>query len=141
MLDHPRWCVWHAALTARTHGGLSHAATGHPGAGAPLGDRRPEVEVKITDRGPYGALRHHLEIHREETPMVTTVCYKVIDLSPHSDAWPADMEDVLNEQAQEGWELVTGFERTHEALQVGSTTGPVPGLVSTVLVFKRADAL
>jgi hypothetical protein len=51
------------------------------------------------------------------------------------------MEDVLNEQAQEGWELVTGFERTHEALQVGSTTGPVPGLVSTVLVFKRADAL
>jgi len=73
--------------------------------------------------------------------MVTTLCYKVIDLSPHSDTWPVRMEDVLNEQAQEGWELVTGFERTHEALQVGSTTGPVPGLVSTVLVFKRADAL
>jgi hypothetical protein len=73
--------------------------------------------------------------------MVTTLCYKVIDLSPHSDALPADMEDVLNEQAQEGWELVTGFERTHEALQVGSTTGPIPGLVSTVLVFKRADSL
>jgi len=51
------------------------------------------------------------------------------------------METVLNEQAEEGWELVTGFEHTREALQVGSTTGPVPGLVSTVLVFKRADAL
>jgi hypothetical protein len=71
--------------------------------------------------------------------MVTTLCYKVIDLSPHGDAWPASMEDVLNHQAQEGWELVTGFERTHEALQVGSTTVHVPGLVSTVLVFKRAD--
>jgi hypothetical protein len=73
--------------------------------------------------------------------MVTAMCYKVIDLSPHSDAWPAHMEDVLNRQAEEGWELVTSFEHTHEALQVGSTTGPVPGLVSTVLVFKRADAL
>jgi len=73
--------------------------------------------------------------------MVTTVCYKVIDLRPRSDVWPARMEDVLNQQAEEGWELVTGFEHTHEALQVGSTTGPVPGLVSTVLVFKRADSL
>ena len=73
--------------------------------------------------------------------MVTTLCYKVIDLSPHGDAWSVHMEDVLNQQAQEGWELVTGFERTREALQVGSTTVPVPGLVSTVLVFKRANEL
>lgn len=100
-----------------------------------------QVKVTMTDRGPSVDLWPHLEIHREETPMVTTVCYKVIDLSPQSDAWPADMEDILNKQAQEGWELVTGFERTHDALQVGSTIGPVPGLVSTVLVFKRADAL
>jgi hypothetical protein len=49
------------------------------------------------------------------------------------------MEEVLNLQTQEGWELVTGFERTHEALQVGSTTVYVPGFVSVVLVFKRAD--
>ena len=72
--------------------------------------------------------------------MVTTLCYKVIDLSPHGDAWPASMEDVLNHQAQEGWELVTSFQRTHKALQVGSTIAPVPGLVSTMLVFKQADA-
>jgi Domain of unknown function (DUF4177) len=71
--------------------------------------------------------------------MVATLCYKVIDLSLHDDAWPAYMEDVLNQQAQEGWELVTSFQRAHEALQVGSTTVHVPGLVSTVLVFKRAD--
>jgi hypothetical protein len=51
------------------------------------------------------------------------------------------MEDVLNKQAQEGWELVTGFQHAHKALQVGSTTVHVPGLVSTVLVFKRADEL
>jgi hypothetical protein len=71
--------------------------------------------------------------------MVTTSCYKVIDLSLHDDAWLAAMEDVLNRQAQEGWELVTSFQRAHEALQVGSTTVHVPGLVSTVLVFKRAE--
>jgi len=51
------------------------------------------------------------------------------------------MEDLLNHQAQEGWELVTSFQRVHEALQVGSTLAPVSGLVSTVLVFKRTDEL
>jgi hypothetical protein len=71
--------------------------------------------------------------------MVTTSCYKVIDLSLHDEAWLAAMEDVLNRQAQEGWELVTSFQRAHEALQVGSTTVHVPGLVSTVLVFKRSE--
>jgi len=72
--------------------------------------------------------------------MVTTICYKVIDLSSHDDDSPAHMEDILNHQAEEGWELVTSFQRTHKALQVGSTIAPVPGLVSTMLVFKRADA-
>jgi hypothetical protein len=72
--------------------------------------------------------------------MVTTICYKVIDLSPHNEDALASLEDLLNHQAEEGWELVTSFERTHTALQVGSTIAPVPGLVSTVLVFKRADA-
>ena len=71
--------------------------------------------------------------------MVSTLCYKVIDLSPHDDASPAQMEDILNHQAEEGWELVTSFQRTHKALQVGSTIAPVLGLVSTVLVFKRGD--
>lgn len=97
MLDISRWCVRHAGLTARTQGGLSHAATGYQGVGPRLGDRRPGE-----DRGPSVDLQPHLEIHREETSMVTTVCYKVIDLSPQSDAWPADMEDILNKQAQEG---------------------------------------
>jgi Domain of unknown function (DUF4177) len=73
--------------------------------------------------------------------MVTTLYYKVIDLNPHGDAWPAHVEDVLNQQAEEGWELVTAFERTHKAQQVGSTTVHVPGLVSTVLVFKKAGEL
>jgi hypothetical protein len=71
--------------------------------------------------------------------MVRTVCYKVIDLSAHDDDAPAHMEDLLNHQAEEGWELVTSYQRTHKALQVGSTIAPVPGFVSTMLVFKRAD--
>jgi hypothetical protein len=71
--------------------------------------------------------------------MVRTLCYKVIDLSAHDDDAPAHLEDILNHQAEEGWELVTSYQRTPKALQVGSTIAPVPGLVSTVLVFKRAD--
>jgi Domain of unknown function (DUF4177) len=73
--------------------------------------------------------------------MVSTLCYKVIDLNSHDDASPAHLETILNQQAQEGWELVTSFQRTHKALQVGSTIAPVPGLISTVLVFKRGDEL
>jgi hypothetical protein len=71
--------------------------------------------------------------------MVSTLCYKVIDLNSHDDASPAHMEHLLNQQAQEGWALVTSFQRTHTALQVGSTIAPVLGLISTVLVFKRDD--
>jgi len=71
--------------------------------------------------------------------MVTTLCYKVIDLSPHDEDTLVSLEDLLNRQAEEGWELAPSFQRAHKALQVGSTIAPVPGLVSTVLVFKRAD--
>jgi hypothetical protein len=69
--------------------------------------------------------------------MTTTLRYKVMDLSPDESAWTAYMEDVMNQQIQEGWELVTAFQRQHEAQQVGSTTVHVPSLVSTVLIFKR----
>ena len=63
--------------------------------------------------------------------------YKVMDVSPDESTWTAHMEDVINQQAQEGWELVTALQRQHEAQQVGSTTVHVPSLVSMVLVFKR----
>jgi hypothetical protein len=69
---------------------------------------------------------------------MTTMTYQVIDLGRDGDDSPAHLEAVLNRQAEEGWELVTGFQHMHKALQVGSTTESVPGLVSTVLVFKRA---
>ena len=69
--------------------------------------------------------------------MTTTQPYKVLDLSPHDEAWSAHLENVLLLQAEEGWELVTAFERQHEATQVGSTTVHVPSLVSMVLIFKR----
>jgi Domain of unknown function (DUF4177) len=71
--------------------------------------------------------------------MTTTVNYKVVDLSPRDEGWSSYLEHVLNQHAQEGWELVTGFQRAHEATQVGSTTVHVPSLVSTVLIFKRGD--
>jgi hypothetical protein len=71
--------------------------------------------------------------------MDSTLCYKVIDLNAHDTASPAHMETILTQQAQEGWELVTSFQRPHKALQVGSTITPVPGLASTVLVFKRGN--
>jgi hypothetical protein len=77
-------------------------------------------------------------IQLEESSMTTTLSYKVLDLSPHDEDWSAYLENVLLQQAEEGWELVTGFQRQHEATQVGSTTVHVPSLVSTVLIFKRA---
>jgi hypothetical protein len=71
--------------------------------------------------------------------MATDRRYKVIDMNPDPGeaTWTAQVEDVLNEQAREGWELVTAFQREHEAQQVGSTVTHLPGLVSTVLVFQR----
>ena len=65
--------------------------------------------------------------------------YKVIDLHPDPDesTWTTKVEDVLNQQAREGWELVSAFQREHEAQQVGSAVTHLPGLVSTVLVFQR----
>ena len=71
--------------------------------------------------------------------MATNRRYKVIDMSPDpgETTWTSQVEDVLNEQAREGWELVTVFQREHEALQTGSTVTHVPGLISTVLVFRR----
>jgi len=76
-------------------------------------------------------------IQLEVNSMTTTQPYKVLDLSPHAEGCLAHLENVLLQQAEEGWELVTAFERQHEATQVGSTTVHVPSLVSTVLILKR----
>jgi hypothetical protein len=70
--------------------------------------------------------------------MTATVQYKIIDLNPDPHPWMQQVQETLKEQAQEGWELVAALQREHEAQQVGSTTVHVPGLVSTVLIFKRA---
>jgi len=68
----------------------------------------------------------------------TTTCYKVVELNPDDQAWAAQVEVAINEQSQGGWELVTMFEREHQAQQVGSGTVHVPGLVSLAMIFKRA---
>jgi hypothetical protein len=76
-------------------------------------------------------------IRPQEIPMATTPYYKIIDLRPDYEIWTQQVEEMLNQQALEGWELVSAFQREHETQQVGSTTRPVPGLISTVLIFKR----
>jgi hypothetical protein len=73
--------------------------------------------------------------------MTITQPYKVLDLNPHDEAWSTYLENVLLQQAEEGWELVSAFQRQHEATQVGSTTVHVPSLVSTVLIFRRLKDL
>jgi hypothetical protein len=70
--------------------------------------------------------------------MATTLSYKLVDLSSDHHGWTRQVEEALHQYAQDGWELVTAFQREHEALQVGSTITNVPGLLSTVLIFKRA---
>ena len=69
--------------------------------------------------------------------MTSTINYKVVDLDSHDEPWSPYLEKVLNQHAQDGWELVSAFQRSHEATQVGSTTVHIPSLVSTVLIFKR----
>jgi hypothetical protein len=65
--------------------------------------------------------------------------YKVLDLSPDpaERTWAEQIQDTINQQAREGWELVTGFQREHEGQQVGSAVTHVSGLITTVLVFRR----
>jgi hypothetical protein len=69
--------------------------------------------------------------------MATSVSYKVVDLGSQDEPWSESLQGILNRQAQDGWELVSAFQRAHEATQVGSTTVHIPSLVSTVLIFKR----
>jgi hypothetical protein len=70
--------------------------------------------------------------------MATTLSYKIVDLSSDHHEWTTQVEKALNQQAQEGWELVTALQREREALQVGSSVHNMPGFVSTVLIFKRS---
>ena len=65
--------------------------------------------------------------------------YKVFDVTPDPEelTWTATIEDAINQQAQEGWQLVTAFQREHQALQAGSAVTHLPGQVSTVLIFRR----
>jgi len=73
--------------------------------------------------------------------MATTPSYKVVDLSSTHHEWTKHVEEALNQHAQEGWELVTALQREREALQVGSSMHNMPGVVSTVLIFKRSASL
>jgi len=63
--------------------------------------------------------------------------YKVMDIGPDEATWMTYMEDAINQQALDGWELVTAFQREHVAQQVGSGTVHLPSLVSTALIFRR----
>jgi Domain of unknown function (DUF4177) len=62
--------------------------------------------------------------------------YKVMELNPDEQGWAAQLEETVNRQAQDGWELVTVFQREHETQQVGSSTVHLPSLVTLVLIFK-----
>ena len=69
--------------------------------------------------------------------METARRYKVMDIGPDEATWMTYMEDAINQQALDGWELVTAFQREHVAQQVGSGTVHLPSLVSTALIFRR----
>ena len=58
--------------------------------------------------------------------MTTTMQYKIIDLDPDPHPWMQRVQETLEQQAVEGWELVATLQREHEAQQVGSTTGACP---------------
>jgi hypothetical protein len=80
--------------------------------GRPL-ETHVEGEGQVTARGPEVDPRHRRPIRGQETARVTPVCDNMIDLRPHAADSPAHMDDLRQHQGEEGWALVTSFQRTH----------------------------
>jgi cobalamin synthase len=69
-----------------------------------------------------------MHIRRKEIAMVTTVCYKVIDVNPHDEDALASLEDVLNHHAG-ATRLFVGYCNR----RIGGMTGDTLGALDELL--------
>ena len=70
--------------------------------------------------------------------METPLQYKVIQVIPDERPWLDLVQQLLSEQAGEGWELVTAFQYQGAAPQrADPIVQSLPHVASTVFIFKQ----
>jgi hypothetical protein len=70
--------------------------------------------------------------------METPLQYKVTQLIPDERPWLDQMQQLLDEQAREGWELVTAFQYQGAAPQrADPIVQSLSHVASTVFIFKQ----
>jgi len=77
--------------------------------------------------------------HGRMTPMIAVSQYKVAQLTPDDRPSLDQVQDLLDEHTQEGWELVTALQFEGEVGQsVDQMIRSFSNTTSTVFIFKRA---
>ena len=70
--------------------------------------------------------------------METLLRYKVMQLIPDDRPWIEQVEQLLSEQAQAGWELVTAFQYQGAAPQrADPMVQSLSHVASTIFIFKQ----
>jgi hypothetical protein len=70
--------------------------------------------------------------------MDTSLQYKVMQLIPNERPWLDQVQQLLSEQAQQGWELVTAFQYQGAAPQRAEPiVQSLSHVASTVFIFKQ----
>jgi hypothetical protein len=65
--------------------------------------------------------------------------YKVMQLIPNDRPWLDQMQELLNAQAREGWELVSAFQYQGAAPQrADPIVQSLSHVASTIFIFKQA---
>jgi len=77
--------------------------------------------------------------HGRMTPMIAVSQYKVAQLTPDNCPCLEQVQHLLDEHAQEGWELVTALQFEGAVEQpVDQMIRSLSNTTSTVFIFKRA---
>jgi Domain of unknown function (DUF4177) len=71
-------------------------------------------------------------------PMIAVSQYKVAQLTPDHHSCLDQVQELLDEHAQEGWELVTALQFDGAAEPVDQMIRSLSHTTSTVFIFKRA---
>jgi hypothetical protein len=105
-------------------------------------DRVPQTADTAQRPAAGGARIAVPRVHLEErmVPMATMVSqYEVVELTPNGRPWREHVQQLLNDYADDGWELITSFQAE------GGTPRPVDQMIrslshvpsSTLFIFKR----
>jgi hypothetical protein len=71
-------------------------------------------------------------------PMIAVSQYKVAQLTPANCSSLEEVQNLLDEHAQEGWELVTALQFEGAGRSVDQMIRSLSNTTNTVFIFKRA---